>query len=106
MGKSLNAFTGRLRQRAAQFSLSNVRNCTEIYEVNPFGGTNFQGPASVFVRVFLHLLAGEGVWERGRHLSPHPQQPFRGSSWDTYKITRALPTTHSGIGTFRATRGI
>jgi hypothetical protein len=27
--------------------------------------------------VFLHLLAGEGVWGRGRHLSPRPQQPFR-----------------------------
>jgi hypothetical protein len=25
-----------------------------------------------FLKVFLHLLAGEGVWGRGRHLSPFP----------------------------------
>jgi aspartate/methionine/tyrosine aminotransferase len=47
------------------------------FGVNPFRGTNFWRTASVFVRVFLHLLAGEGVWGRGRHLSPRPQQPFR-----------------------------
>src|SRR5215472_15096697 len=47
------------------------------FEVNPFGGTNFEGTASAFVRVLLHLLAGEGVWGRGRHLSPRPQQPLR-----------------------------
>ena len=35
------------------------------------------GPVSVFVRVFLHLLAGEGVWGRGRYLSPRLKQPFR-----------------------------
>ncbi len=27
--------------------------------------------------MFLHLLAGEGVWGRGRHLSPLPHQPYR-----------------------------
>src|SRR5229473_3423821 len=40
-------------------------------------GTVFLDTASAFVRAFLHLLAGEGVWGRGRHLSPRPQQSFR-----------------------------
>src|SRR5215469_18132632 len=53
------------------------RSWTELPGVNPFGGTNFEGTASAFVRVLLHLLAGEGVWGRGRHLSPRPQQPLR-----------------------------
>ena len=35
------------------------------------------GTASAFLKVFLHLLAGEGVSGRGRHLSPFPQQPLR-----------------------------
>src|SRR5215831_4840728 len=52
-------------------------SCSQPGEVNPFGGTNLLGTASVFVRVLLHLLAGEGVWGRGRHLSPRPQQPLR-----------------------------
>jgi len=30
--------------------------------------------ASAFLKAFLHLLAGEGVWGRGRHLSPFPQE--------------------------------
>ena len=32
---------------------------------------------SAFVKAFLHLLAGEGGWGRGRHLSLLPQQPCR-----------------------------
>ncbi len=34
----------------------------------------FLDTASAFLKAFLHLLAGEGVWGRGRHLSPLPQQ--------------------------------
>src|SRR5713101_878431 len=37
----------------------------------------FLDTASAFVTAFLHLLAGEGVWGRGRHLSLLPQQSFR-----------------------------
>jgi hypothetical protein len=44
------------------------------FGVNPLGGTNYLDTVSAFVKVFLHLLAGEGVWGRGRHLSPLPQQ--------------------------------
>ena len=33
--------------------------------------------AAAFGKTFLHLRAGEGVSERGRHLSPLPQQSFR-----------------------------
>src|SRR6266481_2158657 len=45
--------------------------------VNPLDGTNYLDTASAFLKAFLHLLAGEGVWGRGRHLSPLPQQSFR-----------------------------
>ena len=41
--------------------------------VNPLDGTNYLDTVSAFVEGFLHLLAGEGVWGRGRHLSPFPQ---------------------------------
>ena len=41
--------------------------------VNPLDGTNYLDTASAFLKAFLHLLAGEGVWGRGRHLSPFPQ---------------------------------
>src|SRR5215472_11515929 len=44
------------------------------FEVNPFRGTSRQGTVSVFVRVFLHLLAGEGVWGRGRHFGLNPSR--------------------------------
>ena len=40
-------------------------------------GTNYLDTVSAFIEGFLHLLAGEGVWGRGRHLSPRPQQPLR-----------------------------
>jgi hypothetical protein len=40
--------------------------------VNPLGGTNYLDTVSAFIRGFLHLLAGEGVWGRGRHLSRFP----------------------------------
>jgi hypothetical protein len=40
--------------------------------VNPFVGTNYLDTVSAFIEGFLHLLAGEGVWGRGRHLSPFP----------------------------------
>src|SRR5882762_1695404 len=46
--------------------------------VNPLDGTVFLDTASAFVKAFLHLLAGEGVWGRGRHLSPFGRKPFRG----------------------------
>jgi feruloyl esterase len=36
-------------------------------------GTNYLDTVSAFIEGFLHLLAGEGVWGRGRHLSPFPQ---------------------------------
>jgi len=41
--------------------------------VNPLDGTNYLGTVSAFLKGFLHLLAGEGAWGRGRHLSPFPQ---------------------------------
>jgi len=41
--------------------------------VNPLDGTNYLDTVSAFIKAFLHLLAGEGVWGRGRHLSPFPQ---------------------------------
>jgi hypothetical protein len=42
--------------------------------VNPLDGTNYLDTVSAFCqKAFLHLLAGEGVWGRGRHLSPFPQ---------------------------------
>ncbi|MGA3200383.1 MAG: hypothetical protein ABSD89_13415, partial [Halobacteriota archaeon] len=47
-------------------------SCTQIAGVNPLDGTNYLDTASAFLKAFLHLLAGEGVWGRGRHLSPFP----------------------------------
>jgi len=44
--------------------------------VNPFVGTNYLDTVSAFIEGFLHLLAGEGVWGRGRQLSPFPSCPF------------------------------
>src|SRR5712692_3762102 len=55
-------------------------NRTQIFGVNPLGGTTFLGTASAFVKAFLHLLAGEGVWGRGRRLSPLPRIPLEKSS--------------------------
>ena len=46
---------------------------TLISGVNPLDGTNYLDTVSAFIEGFLHLLAGEGVWGRGRHLSPFPQ---------------------------------
>jgi hypothetical protein len=46
---------------------------TRFGGVNPLDGTNYLDTASAFLKAFLHLLAGEGVWGRGRHLSPFPQ---------------------------------
>src|SRR5215469_596870 len=45
--------------------------------VNPYDGTNSLDTVSAFIKAFSYLLAGEGVWGRGRRLSPFPQQPFR-----------------------------
>src|SRR6516162_6883497 len=47
------------------------------FGVNPYDGTNSLDTVSAFIKAFSYLLAGEGVWGRGRHLSPRPQQPFR-----------------------------
>src|SRR5215472_19216505 len=46
---------------------------TENYGVNPLDGTNYLDTVSAFIEGFLHLLAGEGVWGRARHLSSFPQ---------------------------------
>src|SRR5208337_3354406 len=51
-------------------------NWTQLFGVKPSVGTNYLFTASAFVRPILHLLAGEGVWGRGRHLSPFPSSPF------------------------------
>ena len=40
--------------------------------MNPLDGTNYLDTVSTFIRGFLHLLAGEAVWGRGRHLSSFP----------------------------------
>src|SRR5260370_33560338 len=45
--------------------------------VNPLDGTNYLDTVSAFIEGFLHLLAGEGAWGRGRNLSPFPQKSFR-----------------------------
>src|SRR5215469_442509 len=50
---------------------------TPVRGVNPYDGTNSLDTVSAFIKAFSYLLAGEGVWGRGRHLSPRPQQPFR-----------------------------
>src|SRR6266478_8729095 len=52
-------------------------NRTQLFGVNPLDGTNYLDTVSAFIEGFLHLLAGEGVWGRGRHLSPFPQKSFR-----------------------------
>src|SRR6202162_6709009 len=44
--------------------------------VNPLDGTNYLDTASAFLKAFLHLLAGEGVWGRGRR-RPLPQRSCR-----------------------------
>jgi hypothetical protein len=49
------------------------RSWTVDLGVNPLDGTNYLDAVSAFIEGFLHLLAGEGVWGRGRHLSPFPQ---------------------------------
>ena len=60
-------------ERAIYLALELDRSWTEIHGVNPFVGTNYLDTVSAFIEGFLHLLAGEGVWGRGRHLSPFPQ---------------------------------
>jgi integrase len=55
-------------------------NWTQDRGVNPLDGTNYLDTVSAFLKAFLHLLAGEGVWGRGRHLSPFPQKSFRNLS--------------------------
>jgi hypothetical protein len=47
--------------------------------VNPLDGTNYLDTVSAFIEGFLHLLAGEGVWRRGRHLSRFPRRAPRPS---------------------------
>jgi len=49
------------------------RSWTELRGVNPLDGTNYLDTVSAFIEGFLHLLAGEGVWGRARHLSSFPQ---------------------------------
>ena len=49
------------------------RSWTVLGGVNPLDGTNYLDTVSAFIEGFSHVLAGEGVWERGRHLSPFPQ---------------------------------
>ena len=60
-------------ERAIYLALELDRSWTEIAGVNPLDGTNYLDTVSAFIEGFLHLLAGEGVWGRGRHLSPFPQ---------------------------------
>jgi hypothetical protein len=51
------------------------RSWTESCGVNPLDGTNYLDnldTVSAFIEGSLHLLAGEVVWGRGRHLSPLP----------------------------------
>src|SRR5260370_17215228 len=45
--------------------------------LNPCCETKNRAHLAAFIQPCLYLLAGEGVWGRGRHLSPLPQQPFR-----------------------------
>jgi hypothetical protein len=50
-----------------------VPGWSQLNGVNPLDGTNYLDTVFAFIEGFLHLLAGEGVWGRGRHLSPFPQ---------------------------------
>ncbi len=59
--------------------LLKTQKAVEGNGVNPLDGTVFLDTASAFVEGFLHLLAGEGGWGRGRYLNtvapmipPHP----------------------------------
>src|SRR5258705_8966634 len=66
--------------------------------VNPLDGTNYLDTASAFVKAFLYLLAGEGVWGRGRHLSPFPQQSFRNLFVVLFIILKKLHRRASRFG--------
>jgi hypothetical protein len=62
---------GRVKRRRKSGIL--FPSCSQLNGVNPLDGTNYLDTVSAFIEGFLHLLAGEGVWGRGRHLSPFPQ---------------------------------
>src|SRR5712692_787501 len=76
--------------------------CSHPIGVNPLGGTTFLGTAYAFVKAFLHLLAGEGVWGRGRHLSPFPQQPCR----NLFAVLFALKKLHRCASRFGLAFGL
>src|SRR6267142_3440116 len=71
------AFAARQSEREATRPGVLDSNWTQIFGVNLLDGTNYLDTVSAFIEGFLHLLAGEGVWGRGRHLSPFPQKSFR-----------------------------
>jgi hypothetical protein len=48
-------------------------SCTILVGVNPSVETNSLGTLAVFIQPSFYLLAGDGVWGRGRRLSPLPR---------------------------------
>jgi len=60
------------RERTVFQPLQLDRSWTVGNGVNPLDGTNYLDTVSAFIEGFLHLLAGESAWGRGRHLSPFP----------------------------------
>src|SRR5712664_1499742 len=44
-----------------------------VHGMNPCSETKNWAHLQIFIQPSLHLVAGEGGWGRGRHLSPLPQ---------------------------------
>ena len=44
--------------------------------MNPYGGTNSLDTISAFIKALSYLLAGEGVWGRGRRRSTEMLSTF------------------------------
>ncbi len=44
-------------------------SCSQVFGVNPSVETNSLGTLAVFIQPSFYLLAGDGVWGRGRRLS-------------------------------------
>jgi hypothetical protein len=69
-------------ERAIYFVLELDRRWTEMSGVNPLDGTNYLDTVSAFIEGFLHLLAGEEAWGRGRHLThASVQRPLASTSF-------------------------
>ena len=64
--------------------------------MNPYSETKSLGTLADFIQPSLHLLAGEGVWGRGRRLSPLPQLALeKPTNW------RNIPISLIDLGLWR-----